>query len=321
MKTGPVRQNNVAAYRLTEEIRQLFGFDRLEINPSDDNQTLQVFINGRSYRLPELGSGMAQFILVLANAAVRRPALILIDEPELNLHPSLQLDFLTTIGSYASVGLLFATHSMGLARSGADYIYSLRRLAEGESEVREFEATPNLSEFLGELSFSGYQELGYKKVLLVEGTTDVKVIQHFLRLYDKEHQIVLLPLGGRQLINKEAKAQLHEIKRITPNIYALIDSEREEAGAALDPVRQGFVDACAKAAVVCHVLERRAIENYFSEEAVKKVKGAKYHALGPHEALTKVQPSWAKAENWRMAREMTRQEIAGSDLGQFLQTL
>jgi ABC-type cobalamin/Fe3+-siderophores transport system ATPase subunit len=321
LKTGKVKRQNEAAYRLTEDIKGIFRFGDLEINPSPDDTTLQVFIDGRSYRLPELGSGLTQFILVFANAAVRQPSYILIDEPELNLHPSLQLDFLTTLGSYARDGVVFGTHSIGLARAAADRIYSFRSVAEGESEVSELERTPRLSEFLGELSFSGYRELGFDRVLLVEGVTDVRTVQQFLRLHKKDHQVVILPAGGSQMIAQGREAELEEIKRISENVCAVIDSERLGPEAPLDPPRAAFVEACQRAKIRCHVLERRAIENYLLDRAMKMVKGDKYRALEPYESLKEVSPAWSKQENWRIAREMTLEELEGTDLGEFVASL
>src|SRR5262249_21687366 len=155
--------------RLTEDIRHIFGFRQLEINPSPDDQTLKFLINGRSFSLPELGSGLAQFVLVLATAATKQPNFALIDEPELNLHPSLQLDFLTTLGSYCRRGVLFATHSYGLARARAQSVYTLRNDIDAGSEIRPLESTPRLAALLGELSYSAFKELGFDKILLVEG--------------------------------------------------------------------------------------------------------------------------------------------------------
>lgn len=321
-KTGNVGRENEAAYRLTEDIRHIFGFKDLEINPSDDDQTLQVFVNGKSYKLPELGSGLTQFILVLVNAAVQKPSFVLIDEPELNLHPSLQLDFLTTLTSYSRHGILFATHSVGLARASAERIYSVSKIDEGVSEVNSYEATPRLSEFLGELSFTEYQELGFNRVLLVEGPTDVKTVQQFLRQGRKDHEIILLPLGGSSVINSStAFDQLMEIKRISRNITALIDSEKDSSGAVLSAERRAFIRACRKARVTCHVLERRAMENYLSDAAVKRIKGETYRALEPYEARKDVNPVWAKSENWRIAREMSLDDLKGTDLGRFLKSL
>jgi hypothetical protein len=320
-KTGNIRQQNEAAYRITEEIGRIFEVDRLEINPSPDDQTLQVFVNGKSYKLNEIGSGLTQFIIVLANAAMKKPAYILIDEPELNLHPSLQVDFLTTLTSYADRGVLFSTHNMGLARASAERVYAVRRLGQGESEINALEALPRLSDFVGELGFSGYKELGFDQLLLVEGATEVRTIQQFLRFLKKEHRVVMVPLGGSAFINGGRELELQELKRISPNVAALIDSERASAQAVLGADREEFRKICAANDIKCCVIERRATENYLTDAAVKRVKGAKHAALGPYQSLKDISPCWAKAENWRIAREMQFDDIRGTDLGQFLENL
>src|SRR5260370_31438994 len=117
------------------------------------------------------------------------------------LHHSVQFDVLTTLGSYARQGVIFSTHVLGLARASEERIYSLQKKKDGISQLRPLERTARLPEFLGELSFSGYQELGFDKVLLVEGATDVKTFQQFLRKYGLDHKVVIVPLGGSQLIN------------------------------------------------------------------------------------------------------------------------
>ncbi len=69
--------------------------------------------------------------MVLGNAAFKKPSFILIDEPEISLHPSLQLKFLNKLVGYASEGVVFATHNIGLARSVAEEIYSVASGARG----------------------------------------------------------------------------------------------------------------------------------------------------------------------------------------------
>jgi hypothetical protein len=111
-----------------------------------------------------------------------------------------------------------------------------------------------LPEFLGELSYSGYQMLGYKTILLVEGSTDVRAVQQILRWWKKDHEIVLLPMGGSQIINGNAGPILTEIRRITSSVFALIDSEKSSDEAPLSGDREGFVRACGAAQIRCHVL-------------------------------------------------------------------
>jgi predicted ATPase len=321
LKTGGSKAANEAAYKLTQDIAKIFELRDLEINPSPDDSTLQIFVNGKSYRLSALGSGLAQFILVLASAAAGEPSYILIDEPELNLHASLQLDFLTTLASYATDGILFASHNIGLARAAADRIYAVRRIRDGESELVPFEGLVSLPEFLGELSYSGYSDIPSSRILLVEGVNEVKPIQQFLRLRRLDHRVVLLHLGGAAMINGERDAELAEIKRISANVTALVDSERDRPHGELDAQRAAFAEVCKRLSIPCHILERRATENYLVDRAIKKVKGDKYRALGAYERLQDANPSWAKAENWRIAREMTPEELEGTDLGSFLDDL
>jgi len=182
----------------------------------------------------------------------------------------------------------------------------------------QYDRTPNLPEFLGALSYSSYQALGFDKVLLVEGVTEVRAVQQLLRKLKNDHRILLLPLGGSQFICAGRDAELADIRRITPNVSVLIDSERPSGRAALEAPRTAFVESCSKLELSCCVLERRAIENYFTESAIRKVKGEKYSALPPFTRLADAQFGWAKADNWRIAAEMEWSEIEDTDLGRFL---
>lgn len=298
LKSGANKLQRRGAVAVENEIGSVFGIERLQLNASNDNQTLLATVGSDTYSLNEMGSGFAQFVIVLAYVATRDPALILIDEPEANLHPALQLEFLTTLGQLCSYGVLYSTHSLGLARAGADRTYSLRRLSQGKSQIRLLEGTPNLAEFLGELSFSGYQELGYTAVLLVEGPSELRAVRQFLRLYGAEKRIVLVPMGGDVMIKTDVEMELAEVKRLTSSVFALIDSERDAPEAPLAENRAGFVDACVAASVTCHVLERRALENYFTERAVRDALGTNAVALGPYDAVV----PWRKTkDNWRIA--------------------
>jgi hypothetical protein len=89
----------------------------------------------------------------------------------------------------------------------------------------------------------------------------------------------------------------------------------------LKPDRRGFADVCHKLGINCLVLERRATENYLTDRAIKLFKGNAFRALSPYELLKDVTPSWAKEENWRIASEMTRDELEQTELGAFLQNL
>lgn len=319
-KTSGIKAQTHAIAKVTEDIRALFEFKQLEINSSDKLKTLVLSIDNETYRLAELGSGLAQFIIVLGNLATTKPPLVLIDEPETNLHPSLQIDFLLTLAQYASYGCIFSTHSVGLARSVAEKIYSIQRGPQGPL-LKAFEQTTNYLQFLGELSFSAFKEMGHETLLLVEGVNDVKALQQLLRLVKKEHTTVILPLGGNQLASGGREAELHEMTRLSNRILAFVDSERAQEGAEPDKQRLAFAETCKKIGIEVCITKRRALENYFSDRAVKIAFGQSFSALPPYQALREAANGWRKADNWKVARQMTLEELSGTDLGEFIERI
>lgn len=316
-KTGDNKAQNRAINRVTRDIRMIFGYDELEINASADMKTLNINVDGNPHLLSELGSGLAQFIIVFGNVAIKSPSFILIDEPELNLHPTLQIDFITSLTNFATEGIIFATHSIGLARAVAERIYSFQK-TKTRVAVKPFEATHNYAEFVGEMSFSAFKDMGCDKILLVEGVRDVKTVQQFLRMLKKDHQVVLLPLGGDQLARGGVEVELGELTRLTKNIAALVDSERKGEGNPPSKKRLEFENICKKLKIDVCLTERRAIENYLSEHAIKAQLGNGYRSLEPYERLQDCQPAWSKAVNWRIARRMNFEDIEKTDVGRFL---
>ena len=71
LKAGNAKKLNNIIESVTEDVRRIFGFEKLEINASADQKTFRININGRPFALSELGSGLVHFILVLASAAIR----------------------------------------------------------------------------------------------------------------------------------------------------------------------------------------------------------------------------------------------------------
>lgn len=316
-KLGDSVQPKREVRNVIEKVRELMKFSELNIDPSNDRKSLGFSINGSPYRGLDIGSGLLQLVYVLGNCAVRQPDYVFIDEPELNLHPALQADFLMHVGSYAKSGTVFATHSMGLARAVADRVYMFHQNSDS-SRVTELEGVDNLNELLGELSYSAYRELGAKGVLLVEGVTEVKTVRVLLRKWQMDKDYLVVPLGGSQMINGNVRDELEEIKRVADVIAVVVDSEISVDGGDIPLERQRFKEMCESLGFRVHLTQRRATENYFSDSAVKAVMGSKYRALEEFERLSEAPLSWNKQDNWRIADALDMDEFKQTDFGKFL---
>lgn len=323
-KAGNVRAHKVAISRVEKEIAQLLGFESLQINADQSGKTLDVIVDDRPQKLYEVGAGVAQLIIVLAAALVSKPPYILIDEPELNLHPALQLNFLAALGSYAQKGLLYSTHSISLARSSAQRIYAVKKIRNGSSQMHPFgDGAISFGGWLGELSYSSRVELGCEGLLLVEGPTEVMCFQEFLRKLGKDQKYVLFQLGGSSLIRGGVTPHLSELSRIIDpsKIHAFIDSEKESGDAELAADRKAFVADCESIGIKVHVSEKRATDNYFEVNGIQKALGSEYKPLEPFQKLKACSKPWHKSDNWRIARETEFNDIKDTDLGKFLLSL
>jgi energy-coupling factor transporter ATP-binding protein EcfA2 len=282
LKTGGSSQKRRRLMEITDRIASVFGLSRLELAPGQDG--LIVNIDGRrSLSLDELGSGFSQFVMALTPVAFQNPSYVLIDEPELHLHPRLQLEFLTTLATFAKRGVMYATHGLGLARASAEQVYVVAPGNDGCPTIRPLLHTGRLPELLGGMSFGGYSELGCETILLVEGATDIKTYREWLGRRRKDGEVVVLQLGGSSMINGRRHHELAELRRLGARVFAVIDSERDSAHAPLAADRKQFQRACERLGILCHVLDRRATENYIPATAVQRVAGDSVPALGKYE--------------------------------------
>ena len=320
LKTGDNNALRLKAVTLRKCIQDIFQFSQLEISSNTAGNDMVVVIDDTPYNLSEMGDGISQFILALGTAAIKEPSFILIDEPERGLHASMQIDFVTSLASYAKYGLMLTTHSVGLARSVSDCgIFSVK-MRNHESRVERYEKESELPELLGMLNYSSYRDLGYSKILLVEGTGEVKVFQQFMQKFKVDHEVVILPLGGSSLIRSGVAHEISEICRIAKgSVFAVVDSERKTENEKLSQDREGFRNICQSLGIPCLVTHWRATDNYFSTEAIQSAfPGQNYTCLERYELIGRGR--WKKSENWRIARHMSKDEIAATDIGQFIKT-
>ncbi len=324
LKNGPRAADGQIAQIAESKIADLVERPGLTINADDESKKLYLSAPSRPrLSISELGSGIAELVLCVVTAAIKKPSWILIDEPEAHVHPALQTKFVAALESLASCGVVFTTHSIGLARSCASTILTVRQDEAGVSHVRQLEDTPNYAQLMGELSFSQHHALGYNTLLLCEGVTEIKTLQQLLRKWKMDNKIMLIPLGGNTYMKGNREAELNEFKRFGVPVYVLVDSE-SKASDQPDRDRQAFGNTCCKLFDAEHVLltERRAMEHYLTTEAIQKAKkSVKYTALSPYEDFKSKQPSWNKNENWKIAAEMSHDEWASTDVGRFLNRL
>lgn len=270
--------------------------------------------------------GTAKLFVYLFDA---RYSLVLIDEPEIHFYPSLTHRFVQTlyeVSEKLGKQIILSTHStIFLHERHLGNFYHITKTSDYLTSVRRVEQG-NLLLGLDLLNAPPESILQSDMVIYVEGPWDVAVMNEFLVQYPElDHvNIVVLQLGGGAMGN--GNVDPNQLKIHNPLSFVLIDSERKSKDGDADPSHQDFIDRCHNAKVYCLMLEKQAIENYFTPRALREVYGDRIprnFVVKPYLPLTHQGLKWFdKADNRRIAHAMTREEIdASPDLKSFFDEL
>jgi predicted ATPase len=152
--------------------------------------------------------------------------LVLIDEPELHLHPFAQADVVVWINRMAALGIRFvvATHSARLLTVDPTLSTFVRvdRDAEAPISVISADALSVIDDFgdaLGMGRDALYAALG--GVILVEGLDDQRVLEHFYGGELRRRRLLVLPIDGHKNASNAATAEL--IARLGVPLHLLLD--------------------------------------------------------------------------------------------------
>lgn len=309
--------------KLVEELKTLFQFNRFEIAVAKDNATLLVTTDDGRFQLDELGDGLSHFIVVLGNAMIRRPSWILIDEPEIGLHPKMQELFIRVLASKARLGLIATSHSIGLARSVGDQVFIMTKDSNGKRRLDPFgqHSKTTIAQSISEMGYSQFAELGADHLLLVEGRTDIKAFREILRKFNLDQHFLIWSLNGSDWLKAQKETiadELNELKRLgAKSISVIFDSERTNESEDMAKEFRSFYDLCVELGFQVFATDRHSTENYVTQDALDIVEpGAQ--ALGPFTPFNAAAKKWSKSKNWLLFREMTRADFDGTKLGDFI---
>ena len=248
------------------------------------------------YGVPVLegSDGIASYLLMIVKIRIREPgSVILIEEPEVNMHPRLQkqfLDYLKYLVEEDKYQFLVNTHSpylLNFAVYDKTEDIAVFRISKDKSRT-QIKPVKNKKaenwEILTDLGHSPADVLQASCVIWVEGPSDRIYLNHWLEAYDDKlkeglHYSIMF-YGGRLLShlsfdNDDDVDEFIALRRINQNSAILIDSDREKEGQKLAPTKSRVCKEFSDGPGFAWISAGREIENYIPpklmEKAVKNV--------------------------------------------------
>lgn len=294
------------------DITEGFVFD---ISLSDSSMLELLFgLAGSKLSLAsEFGLGLRDILIILFAATEPSTSWVLIEEPENHLHPNLQRRLLRFLRSTAKT-YFFATHSSTLLDPAyTDQVY-LCRFDSGQIRISNEESKWAI---LNDLGYSLADNIATDILLMVEGPTDREAISEILtKLPVQTQQVAIWCLGG-DIMDRQP------ISVISANfrVFVLLDRELNSGSRR---IRAKVQEQCQECGVPLHILDRYAIENYFSLAAYRSVYPFEQSlnditAISPDRKVDKQIGFNPKSQTRQLARYTTLEALHGSDLLQVLE--
>ena len=259
---------------LLGEIKNYFpDIDDLQSERTEqDIATLTYSEYGRDLDILYSGSGMKHFLDILLKTTVSEADVVLLDEPEMGLHPDLQrrfIEYLQQLTEKKGVQVFMATHSPVLL-SYADSMTHFRILnSRGKRSVIRVPKDAVYT-VLSDLGIRPSDLFNQDICLLVEGASDVVFFEHVIRnLYADEFQKVsvgVLQYGGGAADGIVSGSI--DVSNIVPAQEYTYWIRDRDAAPTSQPLAEStrFKDALAASNLKCHIWQKREIEFYYPRE-------------------------------------------------------
>jgi predicted ATPase len=287
-----VKQNDKEKFeKIRKEILQVFpeikNFD-ITLNTKDGTFDFvlheDIRTNGKTIEVPygvaDVGMGMQNLLVIVANILLLEPSVVLMDEPDAHMHPALVKNFIEIIKKLSGkTQFIIATHNVTLIEAvELSKIFHLNYKQEQKGTIIRNIQHPN--ELLRTVESLGYtvSNLQYATqpnlFVFCEGKSDKDYIFGFAKRFGKAKEInefttVFIPMGGKGERFKLARL-IETLNKVYLDRAVLMLLDRDEGTEKqIDEFRNQYFKENPKR---LFYLNKRQIENYLIDgDAFRKI--------------------------------------------------
>jgi predicted ATPase len=147
--------------------------------------------------IKDAGTGVEQLLLTIAVGQTTAANMLIVEEPETNLHPGAQRQLMKHLVDWSHHRpVLIATHSPIVMDAGLPgRLYEVSR-SDITSSVRQLQGQTDIAELLTRIGTRFSDILGSDRVLVVEGPSDGPILEAWFSELTTRSEVALVPGGG-----------------------------------------------------------------------------------------------------------------------------
>ncbi|MBI4921551.1 MAG: ATP-binding protein [Devosia nanyangense] len=280
---------------------------KVSIQVPTDRSTIRVNVDGDERPLGNLGTGVEQ-LTIIGLAAIGFPErLVLIDEPELHLHPTSQRRIVRYLNESVDARFVIATHSASIMDTAEADIIQVARDG-GRTTTRTIASNTDHFRAVRDLGHSASDLVQTRFAIWAEGPSDRIYLNNWIHRLDptlsEGIDYTILFYGGSVLSQhsfSDEDADLVQGLYMSRSFAIVIDSDRTEDRPNLRPAKTRVKAEAEQHGGFCWITEGREMENYISPAVMATLAGEFSYATVPAEKRGQVlDPD--KANKARVAR-------------------
>lgn len=264
------------------------------------------------------GSGFLQVLQLLTFILSKKSNIVLLDEPDAHLHPSLQktlIEILTELGKNENIQFVISTHSKEVVAQSnpRDVIY----IDNNDKQGKRLTSVPELIDVIGKLGYLDRIDLALllqtKRCLFVEGD-DHKLLHYFANklgypIFQGNKQVITIPRnGGDNYRYYDDLTVFSNFVGAELKAYSIIDRDLKT-----DEIIDEIIRKAKERNVITHVWKKHEIENYLiNPHLLQRLVNEKLKKMGVATEVTNID------DLIRSCAEELRQDVEDKLSGQIV---
>lgn len=266
----------------------------VKLEVPDSKKTILVNIDGDERPISSFGTGVEQLIMIGVASLGFDEKLVLIDEPELNLHPRAQKRIVNYLDAHVKAQFVIATHSAAILDAAEADVIQVTNSGTGTIS-RTIQRNRERYEAVRDLGHSPSELLQTKFAIWVEGPSDRLYVSSWIKRIDQSLvegiDYSILFYGGKILSHHsfaDEDSDLVKAVSLSRAFAVIMDSDRKPARPNINRTKTRVRDEVEREGGLFWITEGREIENYVPKAVIEAVSGQMNGVSVPQEKRDQV---------------------------------